>query len=319
MNRNLRKRLCLWLFVCAAGYAAFARVAAGALHEWPAYGADAARSSYTAEVLDFPLAVSWSYDIGSPPSPAWPEPGQELHRLDFDYAFQPVIAGGRVYFGSSADDALWVLDLATGDLQWQFVTGAPIRFAPAVLDGRVYLVSDDGWLYCLQAEDGKVLWKFQGAPSDDLMIGNGRMISRWPMRSGVLAEDGIIYTAAGMWASGGVYLYALKADTGKVIWQNDSSGEMFLEHGHPDAFGFGGVSPQGYLLATEDMLLVPTGRSVPAAFDKATGELIYYRPAYSQYSGGSWVTVIDDFFFNQAHARLIRKPPPPGYRRCQTG
>lgn len=51
------------------------------------------------EKLNLPLARMWIHEALCPPAPAWPEPGKELHRLDFDYAFQPVVAGGMVYRG----------------------------------------------------------------------------------------------------------------------------------------------------------------------------------------------------------------------------
>jgi len=271
--------------------------------DWPAYRADAARSAVTAEKLPFPLAKIWTYEPPQAPRPAWPEPGKELHRMDFDYALQPVVAGGLVYFGSSADDTVRALDAATGHLRWRFTTGGPVRFAPAIADGRCYVASDDGWLYCLDAATGKELWRFHAAPADDQLIGNGRMISRWPLRSGVLVEDGIAYVTAGMWPAEGIYVYALDAATGRQIWRNDSSGEMYLDLPHPGASAFTGVAPQGYLLASDDVLLVPTGRSVPAAFDRRTGRLLYYRPASTQFNGGTWVAVAGDLFFNQQHAR----------------
>ena len=62
--------------------------------DWPAYRGNAARSGATSEQLEFPLAPVWVYQPAQVPSPAWPEPGREMHRIDFDYAFQPVIAGG---------------------------------------------------------------------------------------------------------------------------------------------------------------------------------------------------------------------------------
>ncbi|MBM4049886.1 MAG: hypothetical protein FJ279_32725, partial [Planctomycetes bacterium] len=74
--------------------------------DWPAFQRDADRTGVTAERLSLPLAQKWAYQPSQPPMPAWPEPGKELHRMDFDYAFQPVAVGGLVYFGSSADDTV---------------------------------------------------------------------------------------------------------------------------------------------------------------------------------------------------------------------
>lgn len=114
--------------------------------DWPCYGADPERSYATGAELTFPLNRSWTYRTSSSPRPAWPEPGKELHRLDFDFCFEPVIAGGLVLFGSSADDSLRALDLKTGELRWRFTTGGPIRFAPAVANGLADAGLDPGSL-----------------------------------------------------------------------------------------------------------------------------------------------------------------------------
>ena len=108
---------------------------------------------------------------------------------------------------------------------------------------------------------------------------------------------------AGMWPAEGIYVYALDAATGAQIWCNDSSGDMYMDLPHGGASAFTGVAPQGYLLASGDILLVPTGRSVPAAFDRRTGRLLYYQPAATQWSGGAWVTIAGDLFFNPKHVR----------------
>ena len=77
--------------------------------DWPCFQADASRSAVADSTLRFPLDLHWKYVPKQAPKPAWPEPGREMHRIDFDYAFQPVVVGERVYFGSSADDTLRVV------------------------------------------------------------------------------------------------------------------------------------------------------------------------------------------------------------------
>ena len=128
-------RLGQWTVLLAAVVSAASLSAA----DWPCYSADTARTSASTQRLAFPLTSAWTYHPVQPPAPAWPEPGREQHRLDFDYAFQPVVAGGRVFFGSSADDTVRALGLADGQVQWQFTAGGPIRFAPAYADGNLYV------------------------------------------------------------------------------------------------------------------------------------------------------------------------------------
>jgi len=274
--------------------------------DWPMYQHDAARSGVTKESLTFPLGRKWAYQPAQPPRPAWPRPIREMNRMDFDYAPQPVVAGGRVYFGSTADDTVRALDLATGKILWRFITGGPVRFAPAVADGRVYVTSDDGYLRCLGAATGKLMWTFRGGLGDDQVLGNGRMISRWPCRSGVLVEDGIAYFTAGMWPTETVLVYALDARTGTVKWCNDTCGLLYARLPHV-ASGFSGVTPQGYLLAGRNVLLVTTGRSVPAGFDRHTGRLLYYDPQGAtygtQYYGGTWCAISGNVYFNNSFSR----------------
>jgi outer membrane protein assembly factor BamB len=266
--------------------------------DWPMYRADASRSGISRELIKFPLSLQWHSSPRHKPRPAWPNPVKERHRLDFDYAPQLIVAAGTVYFGTSVDDTLSALDAKTGRKNWAFTTGGPIRFAPAYSDGRVYVTSDDGFLYCLRAVTGKLLWKFHAADTNSLVLGNERLISRRPLRSGVLVDRGVVFVTAGMWPSEGVLIYALEAATGEVHWCNDTSDTRYLAQPHAKASSLTGVSPQGYLLATDKLLLVPTGRGVPAAFDRATGRLEYFKPADSKTHGGCWATISGDRLFN---------------------
>jgi outer membrane protein assembly factor BamB len=259
--------------------------------DWPAYRHDLARSGVTEEALSPPLHPQWVYTAAHPPRPAWPEPGRELNRLAFDYAYEVTAAGGLVYFGSSADHKVYAIRLDSGRQQWSFFTEGPVRFAPAIEAGRVFACSDDGRLYCLSAADGALLWRFQGGPRDERMFGNQQMISRWPARSGVAVDRGVVYFSAGMWPNEGVYFYALDAEKGKVLWKNETSGIDYRSQPHPPSVAVTGVAPQGYVSGHEGQLFLPTGRNVPAAYDRHTGELLYYhsRPAtWGDRWGGCW-------------------------------
>ncbi len=54
-----------------------------------------------------------------------------------------------------------------------FFTGGPVRLAPSVENGRVYAGSDDGNVYCLGADDGRLIWRFQVAPESRDVVGGG--------------------------------------------------------------------------------------------------------------------------------------------------
>lgn len=67
---------------------------------------------------------------------------------------------------------------------------------------------------------------------------------------------------------------------------------------HGGANADSGVVPQGYLLATEKRLFVPTGRAVPAAFRRSDGQLEYYRLQQNGSIGGARALVADRFVVN---------------------
>ena len=203
-----------------------------------------------------------------------------------------------MYFGSSADCKVYALDADSGEERWSFMTEAPVRFAPTVWKDRVFAVSDDGMLYCLGSKTGEVLWTQRGAPGTEMLLGNDRMISRWPARGGPAVRDGILYFAAGIWPSEGIYLYALDAETGRIVWLNDSSGGIEMDQPHGGARAESGVSAQGYLVASEDRIFVPTGRAVAAAFRRSNGELEYFHLQKNGQLGGSPIASLGDYYFN---------------------
>ena len=273
----------------------------GRADDWPTHRHDLARSGVTREPLYEKLHVQWRHTSAHRPRPAWDEPGRELNRLAFDYAHNVTVADGLVYFGSSADHKVYAIDLNTGRQRWAFFTGGPVRFAPTIADGRVLVGSDDGWLYCLGAVDGTLHWRFRPGPRSEMVLGNEQMISRWPLRTGVGVHGDTVYVTAGMWPSEGVHVCALRGETGEVIWHNDTSGTSYVKQPHPGSYAITGVAPQGYLLAHEGQLFVPTGRSVPAAYDSRSGKLAYYRGAPTSWSnrwGGSWNMLADGKLFS---------------------
>jgi outer membrane protein assembly factor BamB len=170
----------------------------------------------------------------------------------------------------------------------------------------VYITSDDGHLYCLNADDGKAVWSFSGAPSARKALGNNRLISAWPARGGPVIREGKVYFAASIWPFMGTFLYSLDAETGKVVWVNDGTGADFIKQPH-SASSFAGVAPQGALVATKDTLLVPGGRSVPAGFDLATGALRYFHlNDGGKGNGGSFVAAGDNYFYVHTRERGVR-------------
>ncbi|MBN1292643.1 MAG: PQQ-binding-like beta-propeller repeat protein [Candidatus Latescibacteria bacterium] len=285
------KRIIIKVFlVCITVNACFAS-------DWPQYRADAGRSGYTPEQLSENLSLRWIHKSDQAPEPAWK--GKDT-RMPFDHAYQPVISGGMLFYGSSADCKVYALDASNGKVKWSCFTDSPVRFAPAVWKDRVFVVSDDGFLYCFSVNDGALIWKKRGGPDTDKVLGNDRMISRWPARGGVVIDGDILYFGAGVWPSDGIYIYAVDPASGKVLWINDDSGDMEMDKPHPGARAKSGVSCHGYLAVSGNNLIVPTGRGVPAAFDRNTGEFKYFHHQKHRAYGGSRVVTFGGYLFTDS-------------------
>ena len=112
------------------------------------------------------------------------------------------------------------------------------------------------------------------------------MISRWPIRTGVLVGNGVAYYGAGLFPSEGVYVEAVRAADGQLLWRNDTGGEATASR----------QSPQGYLLATSDKLFVPQGRATPAAFDRQDGHLLN-QPGFGKTIGGTDALLADNTLY----------------------
>lgn len=244
--------------------------------DWPAYLNGADRAGFTNAKLPGQLQPAWVYRTPAPIVKAWAGPrsapieGHEMrHRVAFDSSIQTVIRNNRVYFGSTVDNNVYCVDATTGRPLWTFPTDGPIRLAPSLAFDNVYFGSDDGAVYCVSQQTGKLVWKQRVGPADDRLLARGEMISRWPVRTGVLIDGDIAYFGAGVFPHELIYLVAADARTGNVIWKNDTISQQNA--------GRNDLSPQGYLLANETTLFVPSGRSLPVALSRETGDIIFQR------------------------------------------
>ncbi len=236
--------------------------------DWPTYQHDPSRSGTTAETAPRNPVHAWMYESPSRPIPAWDEPAlwdgwgkvyDLKNRQVFDKAFHPIIADGRVYFGSSVDDQLHCLDASTGKALWTHFTEGPIRLAPTFSNGRVYFGSDDGYVYCVEAETGELVWKKSPGPNNRRVAGNGRVISPWAIRTSVVIKGDTAFCGAGVIPSEGVYVVAMNADSGEQIWKTEMTD----------------LPAQGYMLASKTKLYVVTSRDTPVVLDAKTGERLH--------------------------------------------
>ena len=108
--------------------------------DWPMWGGNPARTGVTSEALPEQLQLNWVLRLREP-QPAW---HSNEPRVQFDRAYEPVVAGKRMFVGSMVSDRVTAYDTDTGNELWRFYTEGPVRLAPTISRGHVYFVCDDG-------------------------------------------------------------------------------------------------------------------------------------------------------------------------------
>lgn len=121
------------------------------------------------------------------------------------------IGGGIAYergrvFVATGFGVVFAVDAKTGKVVWQEKVGVPLRAAPNVRGGRVFIITVDNNLITFDARDGKTLWTHAGAQETAALLG----------AASPAVDNGIVVVP---YSSG--ELFALRVDTGKVIWQEN--------------------------------------------------------------------------------------------------
>jgi outer membrane protein assembly factor BamB len=130
----------------------------------------------------------------------------------------PTVVDNRVYVGS-LDKNVYCLDAANGDVRWKYQTDGYITSSPAVVDGIVYIISQEptsGALYMLNAANGNLIRRVP-IPYEQASRGTD-------IHSSPCVAEGLVFVAANKKA-----YYAINATTGNVTWTfRDDSAEEFI-------------------------------------------------------------------------------------------
>jgi len=168
--------------------------------DWPTYRHDPARSGATAVALAPNVALAWKVKLGG--------------RLS-----SPVVSNGKIFVASVNEHTLYVLDARTGNRLWDFTADGRIDSPPTVWRSRVYFGCTDGWVYCLRASDGALVWRFRAAPAELQHGAFEQLECVWPVHGSVLFVGKELWCVAGrsMFVDGGLRLIRLDPVTGKLI------------------------------------------------------------------------------------------------------
>jgi len=191
------------------------RGAAAKSTDWPVYRNDNARGGANAARLSGRLTEKWKVQFAGTPS-------------------APIAADGKVFAADVDAHTVYGLNAADGKILWSYVAGGRADSPPAYYRGLILFGSRDGWVYCLRADDGALVWRFKDLP-DKLIGAFGQLESAWPVNGSVLVKDDTVYFSAGRssFLDGGIFLYALNPRTGEVRHSRQVYGPFDAQTGFP--------------------------------------------------------------------------------------
>ncbi|CAH2601536.1 Outer membrane protein assembly factor BamB [Rhodovastum atsumiense] len=148
-------------------------------------------------------AVVTAYDAGS---------GRQLWRLETQPAEDRStnigggigVDGDTLYAGTGRAEVL-AIEAATGKIRWRKPTDRPVRSAPTIAEGRLFVAIMNDELLALATDDGRKLWSYQARTPETSVLG----------LPAPAYADGVVVAGFG---SG--ELVGLRATSGTVAWSD---------------------------------------------------------------------------------------------------
>ena len=174
--------------------------------------------------LKAPLEIAWTFKTQGP----------------IGWSSSPVLdKDKRILYCASADNFVYALDAATGELIWKHDTGGPLLSSPVIYGDRLAVVNATGGVMALFAKTGALIWNFScedelmATPvnhKDNLLVptSKGRLLCI-DLASGVLrwqhqSNEPIVcapqrHAELLLFGTKGGFFHAVSLDHGKNIWK----------------------------------------------------------------------------------------------------
>jgi outer membrane protein assembly factor BamB len=201
------------------------------------FGADAAIDIYF-DTTDEALALANSsgafskIEIQVPaaalPGPHWISAVQVSSGTGAQVPFKVITNWSQFRFGTNHqgtnpyENVLSTKNVDELDVQWIFTTQGAVESSPAVVNGVVYIGSDDGNLYALNAATGAMKWSyFTGTAAGRADNSCPSCLIPAPIISSPAVANGAVFFGS---SNNGVY--ALSASTGSLLWTFTTGGPV---------------------------------------------------------------------------------------------
>ena len=85
----------------------------------------------------------------------------------------------------------------------------------------LYFGTRTGRIHALAAADGREVWQYRIAPTEEQIVSYNQLESVWPVHGSTLVVDDVVYAAAGrnVYLDGGIHAVGLDCATGKVRYK----------------------------------------------------------------------------------------------------
>jgi len=175
---------------------------------------------------------------------------------------EPQIIGGGLAFDDgklyvvSGRGIVGAFDAATGNELWRKFLDVPLRSAPRVSGGKLFVISLDNQLFALNAAGGDIVWSHRGIEETAEI-----------MKSVSPVVSGDIVIAP--YSSG--ELYALSTADGKEIWSDSLASRL-----HTQAGIFSGIG--GDPVIDDQVVIAASASGLMNVHGVATGQHVWERP-----------------------------------------
>lgn len=164
---------------------------------WPMHMRDVRRSNWVETAIASKPAVAWTTTYKAPPVDPVLSTEWAANTLFTSPVGTSSHAEGAVIVPLPDQQAVVRLDPVTGKEVWRAQVDGRVDSAPTIYRGLVLFGTRLGWVYALNRDDGKLVWRFFAAPSPRNVVALGQIESAWPVFGSVAMLKGTLWVAAG--------------------------------------------------------------------------------------------------------------------------
>jgi len=168
---------------------------------WPIYRHDGRRSGFIDAPINPSLQVLWKKQVARQTSESFVK--MIITKPNFRETISaPVISDNIVYVAVPNEHRIQALKAESGELLWNVYANARIDSPPTIYKGLCIFGSRDGFVYCVNAKTGTLVWRFCTAPRIEKMMVFEQLESLWPVNGSVLIFNDMVFFVAGRSSKG---------------------------------------------------------------------------------------------------------------------